>query len=104
MYIIIRTFYYLVMPTYQSKSADLITVLERLKLLQTGAVPLKETNLEWHIKGYRDEFHKLLVKAFVAERLECTTTKDKFKTLPFTPGETACAALGKMVHSVVKTG
>jgi hypothetical protein len=35
-------------------SADLISVMERLKLLQTGTNAFKETNLEWHNKGYRD--------------------------------------------------
>jgi hypothetical protein len=39
-------------------SADLISVTERLKLLQTGTFALQETNLEWHNKGYRDEFQK----------------------------------------------
>jgi hypothetical protein len=38
--------------------------MERLKLLQTGTVAFQETNLEWHHKGYQDEFQKLLVKAF----------------------------------------
>jgi hypothetical protein len=33
-------------------SADLISVTERLKLLQTGTVAFQETNLEWHNKGY----------------------------------------------------
>jgi hypothetical protein len=37
-------------------SADLISVMERLKLLQTGTVAFQETNLEWHNKRYRDEF------------------------------------------------
>jgi hypothetical protein len=76
-------------------AADLRTVLERLKLLQTGTVALQESNME---------FKKLFVKAFGAARVECSTTKDKFKTSPFKPGGTACAALGKMVHRVVKTG
>jgi hypothetical protein len=79
-------------------------VLERLKLLQTGTVAFQETNLEWHKKGYRDEFQKLLVKAFGGARVECSTTKDKFKTSPFKPGGTASSALGKMVHRMVKTG
>jgi hypothetical protein len=57
-----------------------------------------------HNKGYRDEFQKLLVNAFGAERVECSTTKDKFETLPFKPGGTVSAALGKIVHHVVKTG
>jgi hypothetical protein len=79
-------------------------VLERLKLLQTGTVTFQETNLEWHNKGYRDEFHKLLVKAFGTARVDCSTTKDKFETSPFKPGGTASVVLGKMVHRVVKTG
>jgi hypothetical protein len=33
-----------------------MSVMERLKLLQTGTVAFQETNLEWHNKGYRDEF------------------------------------------------
>jgi hypothetical protein len=33
-----------------------------------------------------------------------STTKDKFDTSPFKPGSTASAALGEMVHRVVKTG
>jgi hypothetical protein len=85
-------------------SADLISVMERLKLLQTGTVAFQERNLEWHNKGYRDEFQKLLVKAFGAARVDHSTTKDKFKTSPFKPGETASAALGQMVHHVVNTG
>jgi hypothetical protein len=40
--------------------------MERLKLLQTGTVAFQETNLEWHNKSYRDEFQKLLIKAFGA--------------------------------------
>jgi hypothetical protein len=76
-------------------SADLISVMERLKLLQTGTVAFQETNLEWHNKSYRDEFQKLLVKAFGAARVDYSTTKDKFETSPFKPGGTASAALGK---------
>jgi hypothetical protein len=79
-------------------STDLISVMERLKLLQTGTVDFQEINLEWHNKGYRDEFQKLLVNAFGAARVEYSTTKDKFETSPFKPGGTASAALGKMVH------
>jgi hypothetical protein len=45
-------------------------VLERLKLLQAGTAAFQETNLEWHNKGYRDEFQKLLVKAFGAARVD----------------------------------
>jgi hypothetical protein len=86
------------------EAADLISVLERLKLLQTGTVTLQETHIEWHNKGYRDEFQKLLVKAFGAARVDCSTTLDKSETSPFKPGGTASAALGKMVHYVVKTG
>jgi hypothetical protein len=67
-------------------------------LLQTGTVTFQETKLEWHNKGYRDEFQKLLVKAFGAARVDHSTTKDKFETLSFKPGGTASAALGKMVH------
>jgi hypothetical protein len=47
-------------------SYDLISVMERLKLLQTETVAFQETNLEWNNKGYRDGFQKLLVKAFGA--------------------------------------
>jgi hypothetical protein len=36
--------------------------------------------------------------------VDYSTTKDKFETSPFKPGETASAALGKMVHRVVKSG
>jgi hypothetical protein len=50
--------------------------------------------MEWHIKGYCDEFQKLLVKAFGAARVECSTTKDKVETSPLKPGGTVCAALG----------
>jgi hypothetical protein len=78
--------------------------MERLKLLQTGAVTFQETNLEWHNKGYRDKFQKLLVKAFGAAMVDHITTKDKFEASPFKPGGTASAALGKMVDRVVKTG
>jgi hypothetical protein len=85
-------------------SANLISVMERLKLLQTGTVTFQQTNLEWHNKGYRDEFQKLLVKAFGAARVDNNTTKDKFETSPSKPGGTASAALGEMVHRVVKTG
>jgi hypothetical protein len=85
-------------------ASDLITVLERLKILQAGTVALQETNLEWHNKGHRDEFQELLVKAFGTARVEYSTKKDKFKTLPFKPGGTVCAALGEIVHCVVKTG
>jgi hypothetical protein len=85
-------------------SADLTSVMERLKLLQTGTVAFQETNLEWHNKGYQDEFQKLLVKAFGAARVDYSITKDKFETSPFKPRGTASAALGKMVHRVVKTG
>jgi hypothetical protein len=84
-------------------SADLISVVERLKLLQTGTVTFQETNLEWQNKGYRDEFQKLLVKAFGEVRVYHSTTKDKFETSPFKPGGTASAALGEMVHREVKT-
>jgi hypothetical protein len=69
--------------------------MERLKLLQTGTVDFQETNLEWHNKSYRDEFQKLLVKAFGAARVDYSTTKDKFETSPFKPGGTASAALVK---------
>jgi hypothetical protein len=85
-------------------AADLISVLARLKLLQTGTVAFQETNLEWHNKGHRDESQKLLVKDFGASRVDYSTTKDKFETSSFIPGGTASAALGKMVHRVVKTG
>jgi hypothetical protein len=78
--------------------------MEILKLLQTGTVTFQEKNLEWHNKGYRDEFQKPLVKAFGAVRVDKSTTAYKFKTSPFTPGGTASAALGEMVHLVVKTG
>jgi hypothetical protein len=76
-------------------SADLISVMERLKVLQTGTVAFQETNLEWHNKGYRDEFQKLFVKAFGALRVDHSTTKEKFETSPPTPGGTASAALEK---------
>jgi hypothetical protein len=85
-------------------AADLISVLARLKLLQTGTVAFQETNLEWHNKGHRDEFQKILVKAFGVARVDCSTTKDKFETSSFKQGGTAIAALEKMVHRVVKTG
>jgi hypothetical protein len=85
-------------------SADLISIMERLKLLQTGTVAFQETNLEWHNESYRDEFQKLLVKVFGAARVDYSTTKYKFETSPFKTGVTASAALGKMVHRVVKTG
>jgi hypothetical protein len=78
--------------------------MERLKLLQRGTVAFQETILEWHNKGYRDEFQKKLVKAFGAARVDHSTTKDKFETSPFKPRGTASAALGKMAHRVVKTG
>jgi hypothetical protein len=74
-------------------SADLISVMERLKLLQTGNVAFQETNLELHSKGYRDEFQKLLVKAFGSGRVNHSTTKDKFEISRFKPGGTASAAL-----------
>jgi hypothetical protein len=73
-------------------------------LLQNGTVAFQETNLEWHNKGHWDEFQKLLVMAFGTARVDCSTTKDKFETSSFKPGGTASAALGKMVHRVVKTG
>jgi hypothetical protein len=60
--------------------------------------------MEWHNKGYQDKFQKLLVKAFGAARMDCSTTKYKFETSPFKPGGTASAALGEMVHRAVKTG
>jgi hypothetical protein len=85
-------------------AADLISALARFKLIQTGTVSFQETNLEWHNKGHRDEFQKLLVNAFGAARVDFSTTKDKFETSSFKPGWTASAALGKMVHRVVKTG
>jgi hypothetical protein len=77
--------------------------MESLKLLQTGTVAFQETNLEWHNKVYRDEFQKLLVKAFGAARVDHSRTKDNFETSPFKPGGTASAALVKMVQCVVKT-
>jgi hypothetical protein len=86
------------------RAADLISVLKRLKLLQARTVTFQETNLEWYNKGYRDEFQKLLVKAFGAARVDHSTTKDKFETSPFNPGGTASVALGEMVHRVMKTG
>jgi hypothetical protein len=49
--------------------------MERFKLLQTGNVAFQETNLEWHNKGYQDEFQKLLFKAFGAARVDHSTTK-----------------------------
>jgi hypothetical protein len=76
-------------------SADLISVMERIKLLQTGTVAFQETNLEWHNKSYRDEFQKLLLRAFGAARVDHSTTKDKFETSSFKPGGNASAALGK---------
>jgi hypothetical protein len=85
-------------------SADLISVMERLKLLQTITVAFQERNLEWHNKGYQDELKNILVKAFGAARVDYSTTNDNFETLPFKPGGTASAALGEMVHRVVKTG
>jgi hypothetical protein len=60
--------------------AYLISVIERLKFLQTGTVAFQETNLEWYNKGYQDEFQKLLVKAFGAARVDHCTTNDKFET------------------------
>jgi hypothetical protein len=78
--------------------------LERLKLLQDGTVAFQETNLEWHHKGYLDEFQKRFAKAFGAARVECSTTKDKFETSLFKPGGTASAALGEMANRVGKTG
>jgi hypothetical protein len=86
------------------EAADPITVLEILKLLQAWTIALQGINLERHNKGHRDEFQKVLVKAFGAARVECSTTKYKFETSPFKPGGNARAALGKMVHHVVKTG
>jgi hypothetical protein len=44
-----------------------------------------------------------LAKAFGAARVDYSTTKDKFENSPFKPGGPASAALGKMVHCVVKT-
>jgi hypothetical protein len=85
-------------------ASSIISVLERLKLLQAGNVAFQETNLEWHNKGYWDEFQKLLVKVLVAARVDFSTTKDKFETSMFKPGGTASAALGKMVYCMVKTG
>jgi hypothetical protein len=67
-------------------SSDLISDMERLKLLQTGAVAFQETNLEWHNKSYQDEFQKLLVNAFGAARVDYSTTKDKFDMSPFKSG------------------
>jgi hypothetical protein len=61
-------------------AAYLISVLERLKLLQAGTVAFQETNIQWHKKENRDEFQKLLVKDFGAARVDCSTTKDKFET------------------------
>jgi hypothetical protein len=78
--------------------------MERLKLLQNVTVTFQETNLEWFNTGYRDAFKKLLVKAFGAARVDQSTTKDKFETSPFKLGGTSSAALGEMVHHVVKTG
>jgi hypothetical protein len=78
--------------------------MERLNLLQTGTVAFQETNLEWHNKGYRDEFQKLLVGDFGEASVDYSTTKDTFETSPFKPGGTASAAMGKMVNRVVKTG
>jgi hypothetical protein len=43
-----------------------------------------------------------LVNAFGAARVEHSTTTYKFETSPFKPGGTASAALGEMVHRVVK--
>jgi hypothetical protein len=79
-------------------------VSERLKLLQARTVAFQVTNMEWHNKGYLDEFQKLLVKVFCAARVDFSTKKDKFETSPFKPGGPASAALGEMVHRVVKTG
>jgi hypothetical protein len=44
------------------------------------------------------------VKAFAVARVDHRSTKDKFETSLFKPGGTASAALGEMVHGVVKTG
>jgi hypothetical protein len=84
-------------------SADLISVMERLKLLQTRTVEFQETNLEWNNKGYQDEFQKVLVNAFGVARMDHSTIKDKFETSPFKLGRTASAELAKMVHRVFKT-
>jgi hypothetical protein len=56
---------------------------------------LQETHLEWHSKGCRDDFQKRFVKNFGSARVELSATKDKFETLPFKPGGTAGASLGK---------
>jgi hypothetical protein len=42
-------------------------VLERLKLLQAVTIAFQETNLEWHNKGYRDEFQKIWSRPLVQQ-------------------------------------
>jgi hypothetical protein len=60
-------------------AADLSSVLVRLKLLKNGTVAFQETNLEWHNKGHRDEFQKLLVKAFGSARVVAVQQKISLK-------------------------
>jgi hypothetical protein len=100
---------------------NLIIVMERLKLLQTGTVAFQETNLEWRNKSYRDECQKLLVKALGAARVDYSTTKDKFETFlsnqvelqvqrcekwciewSLPTGTTPAAAAGPISHSMEK--
>jgi hypothetical protein len=45
-----------------------------------------------------------LVKAFGAAMVDYSTTRYNIETSPFKSGGSASAALGKMVHCVVKTG
>jgi hypothetical protein len=82
-------------------SADLISAMERLKLLQRELSPFKKQ--EWHNKGYRDEFKSLLVKAF--GQLGWTTAQQKISLKHHLSNQVGLQVQRwKIVHLVVKTG
>jgi hypothetical protein len=81
--------------------AAIITVAERLRVLQAESISFLETNVEWHKFQLRDNMQKLFTKSFGAARMEYSTTSYKFETAYQKPGGTICGALGKNVHRVV---
>jgi glutamate synthase domain-containing protein 2 len=84
--------------------ASLITVAERLRVLQTESVAFSETNVEWHKYELRENMQKLLTKAFGAARMEYCTSSYKFETTYHNRGGMTFGALVQMVHRVIASG
>jgi hypothetical protein len=72
---------------------DFLTILERLRALQSGTIAFSETSVEWHKFLLRDNTQSMLQKAFGAAKVEYSTPSSKFETTHNKPGGTLCAAL-----------